>query len=280
MAVTLVGSGNDRIDFGDMSAIAGLTGMSIAITIKPSTVTAERIVTQWGGSGSEQAFLAQCENSSGTVGFVVRGGAAVHNGRKTGNVLSNGATSRLLWSWDTPGDHNIFHNGTDESLSTFIADDNVTSLTDSPNAVQVGHETDETADGIDGDYSEFAIWDHKVPDWVGLAYSSGGFSPLFYPEGLILYSRLTNTSDTDDIIGGLAGALTGGANAAHPSMIYPSSPLVMPWATAVAGGKGEGLFSVQSPMGVSKTPYATFIAKTPAAGGVVTPYYYQHLLAG
>jgi len=256
MAIFLDPSGNDQIDYGDLSEIDGLTEFSIAIDILPTaTLATGRVTSKWGNAETtDQAFLNLIA-STGEVQFGVEGDTFTSDfsGRQTGaGTVVNGTRSKILMTWKaSPKEFHIFHNGVDESLSTWL-DDNSPAAIDSntDTGVQLGHQTDAAAAGFEANYSEVAMWSVQVPDWMGLAYTGGNYSPLFFREGMFLHSRLTNTADTRDMASGFAGSLTGGANAAHGPMVYPAMPHVLPWTTAAP------------------------------AGVVPAPYYYTNLLAG
>jgi hypothetical protein len=113
----------------------------------------------------------------------------------------------------------IWVNGVSKSLTSENLD-SVTSLGNSTTTVEVGSESDETLDAVDGNYSEFAMWNHNIPNWVKIAYGKG-MSPAYYRNGGLLYSRLANTGFLRDEWGGVNPTSSGVANAAHPITFYP-----------------------------------------------------------
>lgn len=223
MAVELLGSGNDRVEYGDIAAIAGLTGISVAITILPDSPLAggSRLAGQWGSAGSEEAFLLQNNAGSGTddVGFVVTGDTTREGRRTTSGFFTAGSVQRIVAKWDAATAVSIWANGSQQADQSWFGG-NVSTLFDSPANVFIGHESEQIVDGVNGDYAEFAIWGEEIPDDIAAAYGKG-YCPLIYPRNLILYSRLINANDINDIVGGITGSGTGVASADHPRMIYP-----------------------------------------------------------
>lgn len=241
MAVELLGAGNDRIDFGDIAALAGKTALTVAFTLLPDNNTdVLRLLSQWGNTAaSEQCFLS-------ATAFARRPGIVVYNGGNyfgrscDNNVLTAGVQSRVLMTWAT-GTPNVIHiwvDGVDQPVSAWSGNANVASLLNSVRSVQLGHETDEAIDGVDGDYAELAIWDVVVPNWFAIAYTTHGLSPRFCRNGGILYAPLWNTGTLNDEWGGIAGAQVGAANAAHPRVFYPSPPALPPAPGSAAAADG------------------------------------------
>ncbi len=76
---------------------------------------------------------------------------------------------------------------------------------------------------FDGEISELAIWNRLLSDAEGIAVTNG-FSPLFFPEGLVFYAPLIR--ETLDYAGGVTLTLTGTTVATHPSTIYPARATV------------------------------------------------------
>ena len=231
MAVNLLGSSDARIDFDSTAnVVPSTTQLTIALTLRltAASVDQRRIVSQWGDHPSEQSILLQVVNTD-ELGFITCNGALAYNGRQTtGLNLANGSLYRIVARTNRALDLNdIWVNGVSESVTGFIGNSTFGGCGGglaSGNRVQLGHETDEAIDGLDADYSEFAIWTEYVPDWFCEAYGKG-YAPTFYRPNLILYSPLFNTSHLRDVAGGLAGTNTAGTNATHPSMLYPASGL-------------------------------------------------------
>jgi hypothetical protein len=248
MAITLAGSGNDRVDFGDIAAIAGATAITVAVTLKPSAINAatnNRVIHQW-ASSTFGAFLIQVVDTD-EIGFTVRNGSSLYGPKTTALNLTAGNTYRIVARIGGLGGtktQSIWVNGSAATTTAWFSS-SPTSIQNSTSSVQVGHETAETSDGVDGDYSEAAIWLESVPDWVAEAYGQG-YTALVYQKNQLLYAPLENTSRTNDIVGGLTGTLTGGATADHPRIIYPAWPEIILSAAAAADSSGAGSSSGSS----------------------------------
>jgi hypothetical protein len=248
MAITLAGSGNDRVDFGDIAAIAGATAITVAVTLKPSAINAatnNRVIHQW-ASSTFGAFLIQVVDTD-ELGFTVRNGSSLYGPKTTALNLTAGNTYRIVARIGGLGGtktQSIWVNGSAATTTAWFSG-SPASIQNSTSSVQIGHETAETADGVDGDYSEAAIWLESVPDWVAEAYGQG-YTALVYQKNQLLYAPLENTSRTNDIVGGLTGTLTGGATADHPRIIYPAWPEIILSAAAAADSSGAGSSSGSS----------------------------------
>lgn len=237
MAVNLLGTSDARVDFGDVAALSGITNFSVCITVNASSIANdERIISQWGGSATtEQAWLIAIQDTD-EIGFVVQSGLAYYGRKTSGLNLVTGTTYRIVITiaFGSPPVISIWVNGVSQSLVAWVGSSNVTSMLNSSTSVQVGHETDETVDGIDADYSEFAMFSRVLSNAECEAYGKG-FSPaLFSQANRILYAPLINTSSLQDRWGGITGTNSSGTNAAHPGVIYPAPPLSIPFVAAAA----------------------------------------------
>src|SRR6266403_951710 len=119
MAITLLGSGNDHVDYGDMSALSGITTFSIALTIKITTLAALRLVTQWSSANADRAFLLSADDNtpaSNQLMFVVSagGGSGTFFGRRTTALnMVAGGTYRIVATitFGSPPTMQIYANG-------------------------------------------------------------------------------------------------------------------------------------------------------------------------
>lgn len=223
MAITLPGASNGSIDFGDLAALAGVTELSVAVTFLASSIADnERICGQWGSSAANRGFLVQVTDTD-EIGFVLDGGgASTFFGRKTSGLnLVTGTRYRMLLTFSATGPTiAIYVNGSAQgSLAEFVDSDAVAAMRDSNASVQVGHESASGTDGIDADFSEFALWSRALSADEAIAYTKG-FSPAHLRRGGILYSRLLNTADLVDRWGGVSPSNTAGTTAAHPPVFY------------------------------------------------------------
>lgn len=225
MAINLLGSADARIDFGDVAALANITEISLFVILKLTASPADgaRIVSQWGNTGAEQGLLVQLTDTNEIgVAFQRNGG---YFGKKTSTLdLANGGTYRVLvtFVFGTQTMH-IWVNGVDMALSAFVGSDGgVTQMADATSTLQYGHESDEAADGQDGDYAEAAIWSRALTSLEAATLTTDNKYPTCVTDatGRLLYCPFATTSDLTNQWGvGGAFSLTGGSNASHPTMV-------------------------------------------------------------
>jgi hypothetical protein len=224
MAASLLGASNGRIEWGDIAAFAGLSSLTVAMTIQVSgsPASGKRLFGQYGNSGTKRAFILNVD-STNELGFAIANNAAGFYGKITTDVdLANGSLYRIVAKINAASNLGaIWVNGVSRTVIEYVGSVN-TVTQNSTVTVYVGHESDQVADGLDGDYSEVAAWATYVPDWFCEAYGKG-FSPNSYRTNRIFYAPLLNVdiaSHMRDIQGGIDRVSSVGTSAAHPSMLY------------------------------------------------------------
>ncbi len=224
MAIDITGAPDDKISFGDVAAIAGLTAMTVGITVEfDSWVENNRFASQWGSAAAtERAWALVMIGDEIAFAPAQTGGGTF--GRKTAGLdVVPGDLIRLVVTWTSgvPIADAVkwWANGVPVTDSPWFGSSNVPSLQDSPVDLTAGA-PDATQGAVDCKLSEYAIWNLVLPDRFCRAYGKG-LSPRFYRKGGILYAPLVNTSHLTDEWGGILGVNTGGTNAPHPGMYYP-----------------------------------------------------------
>ena len=237
MSVTMADA-TDRVEYGDIAAISGLTGITVAYTILPSgsiDATA-RVFQQWTNvGGAEQAFVCGITDTNELGWLVGNNGAGGFFGRKTTDLdIVVDTLYRFCLTWDAGGGGSmkVWVNGVSRNIVENVGSVNIVTIQNSPAQVALGHETVQGRNPLVGDYSELAIWNHAVPDWVAKAYGEG-FSPSFYRTGGILYDRLLGTNSFNEW-GADEPVHTGTVKAAHPSIIVPVAPSHVGFVAAAA----------------------------------------------
>jgi hypothetical protein len=226
MAVNLLGASNARVDFGDLAIDAGVTALTVSITFLASAVADdERLASHWGAVSANLAWVLAVTDTNELAIAVSDGGGGGASllGRKTTDLdFATGTLYRCVFRWRAdPKAMEIWVNGVNRTVGIFAGlDGTPATLTDSSSSIQVGHETAEGLDGVDGDYSEFAIHPVYMPDHYCIAYGNG-YSPRFYPRANSFYCPLWNTSNLLDIWSSAVGSNSSGTNAAHPPIIKP-----------------------------------------------------------
>lgn len=229
MPVTLASASDARIDFGDLASLAGVGELTFALTVTPSgTLASRRFFTQWAASGTDQAFICGAVDTD-ELGFCVAGNGTFKGRKTTALNMASGTTYRMVLRWlGSVGGNtlSIFVNGSSPSVTTWIADGSPTNLNNSTCAVQIGHETKESQDGEDGDYSEFAIWLKGLSNESCLAISKG-FSPRFFRRSAdlpIIYAPLENTSTLIDLWSNNTVTNSSGTNGTTTGRLYSPRP--------------------------------------------------------
>lgn len=239
MSVELTNATADRVEFGDI-ATDGLTALTVAVTLKVGAVPVDaRNILGKANAWPDQAFSITVKSTQ-DIGFLIVSNAnALFGEITTGNLLVNGALSRILCTWTNVGGQaiEIWHNGVQASTFSWWAL-NPTEVRASAAPFWIGHRGFSAANAMGGDYAEVAVWNHVVPRWFREAYGKG-LSPRFYRNGGILHNEVWNTDHLRDRWGGILGVNTGGANARHPGVYYPPPPQLAP-SLAVAGPPSLG----------------------------------------
>lgn len=225
-----VNSSTDGIGFGDLDVHGPRTpGRTFAFTIHVQEAPANyRLFTKWAAGASNWSFLIQVTGTD-EIGFTL-GDAATPSPlwgiRTTSAPIVNGNLLRVVCRHDgttgvgtAAGD--IWINGVEQADENWFGGSISSDYQDTPTTVDVGYDTGSAAQGLNGYYSEAAIWKQIVPDWVAVAYGKG-MSPDFWPYDLFFYAPLWNLNHLVDHRGGAIGSESGTPGSiAHPSVYYP-----------------------------------------------------------
>lgn len=198
--------------------------ITIAFTLKPSSVGAgERLCGNWSNTASERQILI-ANNNTNEVGFLVEDASINRYGRQTDSLnMTAGTTYRMVMKWRGSSDGGptmkIFANGVDLAISEWIGSVSFAAFRDGSGDTKIGRLND-GSDCIDGDYSEFAMWEEYLDDAACIAISNG-FSPSFYRAGGMFYVDCLRDNSIDRWKAATVTE-TGVAVATHPSVIYPA----------------------------------------------------------
>lgn len=229
-AVTL--GSTATVSFGDISTIAGLTEMSWALTV---TLTASCcgatsfLLGQWATTNASAAFTVRTADTDELELCWGQGDGGYRCDKTSDLNLTNGSTYRMVGTLTEFGgggskDIDLWVNGVSKSLTVTLTPGPICcTVADSAEQVSVGKMLNRSEDGIQGSYSDFALWSVKVPAWFAEAYGKG-LSPLAYRTGGILYAPLVNVNSDGlrEVWGGIASTNSSGTTATHPSMYRPS----------------------------------------------------------
>lgn len=219
MAVFLAGDVNGRISLGDVAAVSGITALTVAFRILPTvTPSAKRLTHQWGGATGSQAFLVTVEDND-EIGLVLSSGGGSYFGKKTNDInLQRGTWNNIVCTWapGTPNTITINVNGREGTLANHIDTTDLTAVINSGTNVELGHESDEAEDGLDGIYCDWygfsRVWsaDEKA------AFAAFGDPATFSTTGRLWGLRLFGPGDLGVQFGTVTATATGATAAAHP----------------------------------------------------------------
>jgi hypothetical protein len=229
MAIKLLTGGTANLDFGDIDEIGGIQSITVAFNLKTTNdFGGDRMTGQWGVGAGSRSFIVL--RSGNEIYFIVTENgilASLAFGEMTTtSPIAFNTLHRIMVTWIfNPKGMVIWVDGVQQS-TTNIYNGSPSKLNSVSGPVYIGYGIAESAVNVNGDYSEYAIWDHKVPDWVAEAYGKGA-TPNIYRNGGIVYTKAVNTSYLFDEWGGFAITNTNGTTSEHPGMFYqPSRPAI------------------------------------------------------
>lgn len=166
----------------------------------------------------------------------------------TGAIAEDTLYHGLVTFDNTALNANIYINGTELTYATNTAGVG-TLVDDSGNDLFIGDRGD-VIRNFDGLLAEVGIW-NRILTAGEIASLAAGFAPIFYRNGLRFYCPIIgNNSPENDLIGGIAGTVTGSTKVAHPRIIYPSMAQIRRFTTAVAAAAAN--VSWRSLLGVGR----------------------------
>jgi len=226
MALELLNGGDARVEFGACSGVNGATQLTVSIWITPDSPKAggTRLCGRWGSGGN--TWLVGTSGTGDRIEFIVSDGSNLFGERTAASSITLGSLNRVVLRWDYNGGSpvmNAYINGSADSMTSLYGG-TVTSLNTSTSETFVGHEAAESADGIDGDYSEFAVWSTYLTDTQAQNISNN-YAADWYPTDGVVYVPLTNTSTLTDQFNSNDGTQTGASNATHPTVTQSASSI-------------------------------------------------------
>lgn len=224
MAVNLDAETNGGFDFGDLAGLGNQSALSFSLNLRPTAgiVDGTRIFHQWGASANQLCVMCQLTDTD-EIGVVVSNDAFVFFGRKTTDLdVASGTLYRIVVTiaFGSPPTIHIYVNGIDKSLVEFVGSNNVPQSLDSVGGLlQVGRETAESTAGVEGDYSEFAIWQRVLTSEQANEFTANNRYPSCCGPTGLLYLPMRTQDELIDQWGGVTATLTGGGTTTHPTMV-------------------------------------------------------------
>lgn len=209
------GAATDRINFGTNTPT---TLMSFSYWMNPNARDATpRRVWDWTTNGN-----SQFSNTLFTFGQFWSGSTATW---QLTAPPSTGSLTNIVITYDgssTLNNPTVYYNNVSQGLSNTTAPVG-TILTSGAVLVLGNRETPDQFRSFDGSLAEFGRWNRLLLAGE-TALLAAGYSPLFFPDGLVFYSRLLGSGSSEpDIIGAQYGTVTGATAATHPAIIMPNS---------------------------------------------------------
>ena len=166
------------------SSGAGLTALTLAAWVNPSTLTGlEAIVGRWGGSsgaGGDQ-FLLYTFNSG--IGITVSSSAGSENGIQAGTLATN-QYSFVVGTWNSTGAYQLFINGSKIATGT----QTLPGLEASTRPLEIGAQNNNSGRYFQGKIDEPAIFSSVLSDAQILNLYNDGITAVPEPSALVLLS--------------------------------------------------------------------------------------------
>lgn len=151
-----VPANDDRFNHGDITTLDGLSAMSVAVYFKLDGSGTGRLITKWGDNSSERSFLLE-RAFTDEIQLAVGNSSTLCAKYSSSADLGTGAWHYAVGVWTTPGTIAIYVNGVSQSISTNFCGA-MTTIQNTAKNLEIGHETDESADAIDGQMAYAAIY--------------------------------------------------------------------------------------------------------------------------
>ena len=211
-----------RIVFANPTLVDGLTDMTVSWWFNKDTngeSTTPRMFDKRQQVGIAGWTIYIASTTSVRVDRDYDGGADLNKYSDTGLIAEDTLYHGLVTFDNTAKNANIYINGTELTYATNTAGTG-NLVDDSGNDLFIGDRGD-TARNFDGLLAEVGIW-NRILGAGEIALLAAAYSPLFILNGLRFYVPIHgNNSPENDLIGGIAGTVTGSTKVAHPRIIYP-----------------------------------------------------------
>jgi len=211
---------NDDIDLTLAASQVGLTTRSVAGWFYFDSVAQYRRIMQNGNAWPNLDWDWEFDDGFGLV--FADHGWSTGTGSWSISKPSTGSWVHLCYTYDAGSTGNnpvIYKDGASQSITERETPSGTYSY--SQTNFYLGSDSG-SGQYHDGRMAEIAIWDRVLTSGE-VAILGDAYSPLFIPNGLVLYLPLMGrTSPEIELIGGSNGTLTETSAISHPRIIYPS----------------------------------------------------------
>lgn len=181
-SLDFVSASSHKVSMGDVTTFDGATALSMYVRYDmDSHSTADRFISKWSSTTSNQSFLLTVNGTDSTkLRCALSNGSADLIWDSPTSTLSNGVGD-VACTWTTMQTVKMYLNGSDVG-ATITTAANIPSVQNSSVSLEIGYETAESRNGIDGRMSFAAIWKRVLsPDEIWLLHL--GFDPRMLPGG-------------------------------------------------------------------------------------------------
>lgn len=209
------GASTDRINFGSVTPTTART-MAIWLYVTALDATTRRLHDWASGADLGDNFQLTSTNLTCNVGWTSNGGWNVP-------VPSTAAWFHFIWTYDGSSDTNdplFYYDNVSQTVTESAAPSG--SLKSGAYTYILGNRSG-TDRAWNGRMAHFARWNRVITADERAALAAG-YSPLFFPNGLIRYVPLGRSSPEIDQVGGTSGTVTGATVVDEPRIIYPTRP--------------------------------------------------------
>lgn len=155
-ASDFVPANDDRFNHGDVTNFDGLSALSVAVFFKLDASSTGRLITKWGDLASERSFLLE-RAFTDEIQFAVGDSSTLCAKYTSAANIGTGAWHYAVGVWSTSGNITIYIDGSSQGLTTNFCGA-MTTIQNTSKNLEIGHETDESADAIDGQMAYAGIY--------------------------------------------------------------------------------------------------------------------------
>lgn len=220
-ASDFVPANDDRFDHGDMTTFDGISAISFSLWFRLDASPTGRMVTKWGDSAGERSFILEDAFTDEIQLAVADSGTLCAKYTSSLNITT-GSWYHAVAVWSGGTNIAIYANGTSQSISTNFCN-SVSSIQNTAKTLQIGHETDEAVDAIDGQMAYVGIFKRALS---AVDAAELRFKPEpFQSDGLwALWDATTVTAK--DLSGSNNNGTPGAASGGGPDEVTDGPPVM------------------------------------------------------
>lgn len=227
---------DDKLLYTTPSSVNSLTNVTIAFWLQRKGATG-------GGYGRyfQKANIANigyleisADDSTSRLGF--QASWSGNNVQRYVTQPTQDVWTSVVATYDNGANYTGAHIYLDGTEPAYVVEQNGTGSRDSDTTdLAIGNRVNaDNARACNAYQAEFAIW-NRVLSAGEIAALAKGYSPRFFPSGLVFYVPMLGTTNEPSLMTGTTATVTGTTETDHPRIIYPSRPqAIFPPAAAAA----------------------------------------------